>query len=98
MAQIDSLELQSFAMQVALGMVIRVIIAHHVAFHNMYFTQSHLESLRITHRDLAARNILVGNGRSLKISDFGLSRIGTYVKTTAGKIPLRYVIYNQKYD
>ncbi|VDO99282.1 unnamed protein product [Soboliphyme baturini] len=52
---------------------------------------SHLESLGITHRDLAARNILVGHGKCLKISDFGLSRTGVYVKTTSGRIPLRWL-------
>lgn len=53
--------------------------------------QNHLEQLNITHRDLAARNILVGHGKTLKISDFGLSRMGIYVKTTSGRIPLRWL-------
>jgi serine/threonine protein kinase len=45
----------------------------------------------VTHRDLAARNILVGHGKLLKISDFGMSRPGVYVKTTRGVIPLRWL-------
>jgi serine/threonine protein kinase len=53
--------------------------------------QAHIESLDITHRDLAARNVLVGYGKVLKISDFGLSRHGVYVKTTRGVIPLRWL-------
>ncbi|VDN02111.1 unnamed protein product [Thelazia callipaeda] len=52
---------------------------------------AHIESLGIVHRDLAARNILVGRGNQLKISDFGLSRHGVYVKTSKGVIPLRWL-------
>ena len=36
--------------------------------------QAYISSLNIVHRDLACRNILVGEGKSLKITDFGLSR------------------------
>lgn len=67
---------------------------------------AHVESLGIIHRDLAARNILVGRGNQLKISDFGLSRHGVYVKTSKGVIPLRWLsieaiqrnIYSTKSD
>ncbi|XP_028405324.1 uncharacterized protein LOC114527825 [Dendronephthya gigantea] len=45
----------------------------------------------IVHRDLAARNILIGRDHKLKISDFGLSKEGVYVKSTSGKIPLRWL-------
>ncbi|KAK6102089.1 Protein tyrosine kinase family protein [Brugia pahangi] len=67
---------------------------------------AHIESLGIVHRDLAARNILVSRGNQLKISDFGLSRHGVYVKTSKGVIPLRWLsveaiqrnIYSTKSD
>ena len=36
--------------------------------------QEFLSSLGIVHRDLACRNILVGEGKDLKISDFGMAR------------------------
>ncbi|CAJ0579074.1 unnamed protein product, partial [Mesorhabditis spiculigera] len=52
---------------------------------------AHLESLGVTHRDLAARNILVGENKQLKISDFGMSRQGVYVKVSKGVIPLRWL-------
>ncbi|CAB3403016.1 unnamed protein product [Caenorhabditis bovis] len=52
---------------------------------------AHLESLGIIHRDLAARNILVGTGKVLKISDFGMSRPGVYIKMSKGVIPLRWL-------
>ena len=51
----------------------------------------------IVHRDLASRNVLVGEGKSLKISDFGMARdVGTgaddvYVKTTRGRLPLKWM-------
>ncbi len=51
----------------------------------------------IVHRDLACRNILIDEGKSLKISDFGMSRLigdqedDVYVKTTKGKLPLKWM-------
>ena len=49
----------------------------------------------MVHRDLACRNILVGQGKSLKITDFGLSRLlsydNIYVKTTQGRLPLKWM-------
>lgn len=57
----------------------------------MLFIQAYLSARGIVHRDLAARNILVGEEKVLKISDFGLSREGEYVKKTIGKIPLRWL-------
>ncbi|XP_063921755.1 receptor-type tyrosine-protein kinase FLT3-like isoform X3 [Zophobas morio] len=63
---------------------------------------SHLEKIGVTHRDLAARNILVNEYKTLKISDFGLSRSGTYVNHRTKKLPLRWMaieaIVEQKYD
>lgn len=37
-------------------------------------------------RDLAARNILIDENKTLKISDFGLSRTGIYVNTKNKKV------------
>ncbi|XP_054283321.1 fibroblast growth factor receptor-like [Macrosteles quadrilineatus] len=52
---------------------------------------SYLEAKQITHRDLAARNILIDERKTLKISDFGLSRSGIYVNTKRRKVPLRWL-------
>ena len=50
--------------------------------------QEYLSSLDIVHCDLACRNILVGEGKKLKISDFGMSRMVAaedLVKTSTGQ-------------
>ncbi|CAG9815863.1 unnamed protein product [Phaedon cochleariae] len=51
----------------------------------------YLESIQITHRDLAARNVLMSANRTLKISDFGLSRTGVYVSSAGARLPLRWM-------
>ena len=54
-----------------------------------------MASLEIVHRDLACRNVLVGEGKALKIADFGLSRVvsegDAYVKTTSGRLPIKWM-------
>ena len=58
-----------------------------------------MSNLGIVHRDLACRNILVGENKTLKISDFGLSREnGIYVMTTDGKLPLRWMAIESLVD
>ncbi|XP_037811240.1 receptor-type tyrosine-protein kinase FLT3 isoform X2 [Lucilia sericata] len=65
-----------------------------------------LEEQKITHRDLAARNVLIDDRKTLKISDFGLSRHDVYVNTKVRKLPLRWLsieaildnIYTNKSD
>ena len=60
-----------------------------------YVSQEFLSGLDIVHRDLACRNILVGENKTLKISDFGLSRVvaqdEVYTLTNHGRLPLRWM-------
>ena len=61
--------------------------------YNLLFLQVYISSLNIVHRDLACRNILVGKEMSLKISDFGLSKILSseeelYVKADQSNVKL----------
>jgi tyrosine-protein kinase len=56
---------------------------------------TYLESHRLVHRDLAARNILVSTPSTIKITDFGLSRVfggdkEYYVAANLGKWPIKW--------
>ncbi|KAJ8033059.1 Tyrosine-protein kinase fyna [Holothuria leucospilota] len=53
---------------------------------------AYLESKHFVHRDLAARNILVGEHRSCKVADFGLSRIieDEYIAREGAKMPIKW--------
>ncbi|CAL2037280.1 unnamed protein product [Caenorhabditis brenneri] len=52
---------------------------------------AYIHSKNIMHRDIAARNILYGNGVA-KVSDFGMSRVGTeYQMNPNKKAPIRWL-------
>ncbi|XP_013400687.1 fibroblast growth factor receptor 3 isoform X1 [Lingula anatina] len=54
-----------------------------------------LDELKLLHRDLAARNVLVGEGKTCKISDFGLARdiidSHMYVKKSQARVPIKWM-------
>ncbi|XP_019868386.2 proto-oncogene tyrosine-protein kinase receptor Ret isoform X2 [Aethina tumida] len=66
----------------------------------------YLEKIGVVHRDLAARNILMTVDRTLKICDFGLSRVGVYVSAKVKFLPMRWMsiesiksnVYSHKSD
>ncbi|XP_038061244.1 discoidin domain-containing receptor 2-like [Patiria miniata] len=52
----------------------------------------HLAKAGVIHRDLAARNILLSEGLTAKVSDFGLSRgEDIYVQTSKRRFPVRWL-------
>ncbi|CAJ0590722.1 unnamed protein product [Cylicocyclus nassatus] len=66
---------------------IRIKYCHGAALGLQY-----LSSQGIIHRDVAARNCLIGKNDVAKISDFGLSIVGTQKKEKAlKKVPVRYL-------
>ena len=54
---------------------------------------AYLEEHSYIHRDLAARNILVGEGNSCKVADFGLARVikeDIYSPKEGTKFPIKW--------
>jgi fyn-related kinase len=54
---------------------------------------AYLESQNYIHRDLAARNILVGDGNTVKIADFGLARVikdDEYEARVGARFPIKW--------
>lgn len=71
-----------------------------VLYFTIIFKVVHCIFLQLVHRDLAARNILVGSGKVLKISDFGLTRdvyeADTYLKQSKvikNKLRIQFIAF-----
>nr|XP_047129990.1 fibroblast growth factor receptor 2-like isoform X2 [Hydra vulgaris] len=62
----------------------------------------YLSSIKLVHRDLAARNVLVGAGKNVKISDFGLTRKvndeQVYVSMHTRRLPLKWMSVEAIFD
>nr|XP_047141831.1 uncharacterized protein LOC101241607 isoform X2 [Hydra vulgaris] len=61
-----------------------------------------LSCSKLVHRDLAARNILVGSGKIVKISDFGLTRKTndelTYMSKKKRRLPVKWMSVEAIFD
>ena len=71
----------------------------------LFLPQGFLSSKGFIHRNLAARNILLGEGKVVKISDFGLMRHihGEIYKVSKGtKLPMKWMapeaLFNSEYS
>ncbi|XP_066024436.1 fibroblast growth factor receptor 2-like isoform X3 [Pocillopora verrucosa] len=55
---------------------------------------SYLSSIPVIHRDLAARNVLIGEGETCKVTDFGMARDvqedNIYERKTRGRLPVKW--------
>ncbi|XP_066024433.1 fibroblast growth factor receptor 2 [Pocillopora verrucosa] len=55
---------------------------------------SYLSSIPVIHRDLSARNVLVGEGKTCKVTDFGMARDvqedNIYERKTRGRLPVKW--------
>ncbi|XP_065663111.1 uncharacterized protein LOC136085714 isoform X2 [Hydra vulgaris] len=62
----------------------------------------YLSCSKLVHRDLAARNILVGNGKIVKISDFGLTRKINdelnYLSKKKRRLPIKWMSVEAIFD
>lgn len=101
----DTKELQNFAFQIANGMahLERISITHRYnSFISHHTIAVIILWLFLQNRDLAARNILINEDKTLKISDFGLSRTGPYFNTKSKELPIRWMaleaILQNQYD
>ena len=60
---------------------------------NIVHAMAYLEGKSVVHRDLAARNCLVGEGRVVKVADFGLARLvpdGEYTASAHAKFAVKW--------
>ena len=67
-----------------------------------FYLKEYLAQKGFVHRDLAARNVLVGNNKSCKISDFGLTRFVYEEKMYMGrqnrKLPIKWMSIEAIFD